>query len=462
VSDAGLRAAVEKMRADGQPPEAIRTFSRAYEALRAGASGTIADGDIEPVAELARAADLPAADDAAAALDRVAVVKLNGGLGTSMGLTRAKSLVEARDGLSFLEVIARQTLALRARHGIRLPLVLMDSYRTRDDSLAALAGHPDLAADLPADFLQHREPRIRADDLTPARWPPDPALEWCPPGHGDVYPALRSSGVLAALLERGYEYAFISNADNLGAVPDPRLAAWCAATEVPFAMEVVVGTEADRKGGHIARRVADGRLVLRETAQADDPESFRDFQRWRFYNSNNIWIGLRALRALLDAGGGAIDLPLIVNRKRLDPSVPDSPEVVQLETAMGAAIGAFDGARAIEVARARFAPVKTTDGLLVLRSDVYRLTDDARVERTRADEPFVALDPEHFGALADFDARFPAGPPSLAGCDRFVVSGDVTFGAAVVARGAVEVAAPPGTTLHIPDGTILSSVGSTS
>ena len=156
---------------------------------------------------------------------------------------------------------------------------------------------------------------------------------------------------------------------------DPRLAAWCAAEGVPFAMEVVAGTEADRKGGHIARRIADGRLVLRETAQADDPESFRDFRRWRFYNSNNLWVGLRALRDLLDAGDGVIDLPLIVNRKRVDPSDPESPEVVQLETAMGAAIGAFDGARAIEVPRTRFAPVKTTDDLLVLRSDVYRLGD---------------------------------------------------------------------------------------
>src|SRR4029078_5171176 len=245
-------------------------------------------------------------------------------------------------------VIARQTLALRARHGARLPLVLMDSYRTRDDSLAALARPPGLATDVPADFLQHREPRIRADDLRPVEWPSDPELEWCPPGHGDLYPALRSSGLLAALLERCYEYGFVSNADNLGAVPDPHLAAWCAAEGVPFAMEVVAGTEADRKGGHIARRIADGRLVLRETAQADDPESFRDFRRWRFYNSNNLWVGLRALRDLLDAGCGVVALPLIVNRKRVDQSVPDSPEVVQLEHAMRAEIGALERARETE------------------------------------------------------------------------------------------------------------------
>jgi UTP--glucose-1-phosphate uridylyltransferase len=251
----------------------------------------------------------------------------------------------------------------------------------------------------------------------------------------------------------------VSNADNLGAVLEPRLLAWLAAEGVPFAMEVVTGTEADRKGGHIARRLADGRLVLRETAQADDPASFRDYRRWRHYNTNNLWIDLRALAALLDAGGGTIDLPLIVNRKRVAGGDPASPEVIQLESAMGAAIGAFDGARAVGVPRTRFAPVKTTDDLLVLRSDVYRLAADATVERV-GDEPFVALDPEHFATIDAFDARFPAGPPSLVGCERLVVRGDVTFGAGVVARGAVEIEARPGETLRIRDGAVLTGVGS--
>jgi UTP--glucose-1-phosphate uridylyltransferase len=449
MSEAGLGAAVAKMRADGQSEEAIRTFARAYTELERGATGTLPDAELEPVRDVPAVADLPRAD-AAGPLARVAVIKLNGGLGTSMGMTGPKSLVEAKDGLTFLDVIVRQVVALRARHGVRLPLVLMDSYRTRDPTREALERHPGLGADVPVDFLQHREPRILADDLTPLRWPADPEAEWCPPGHGDLYPALRSSGMLDALLERGYRHAFVSNADNLGAVLDPTILAWFAASRAPFAMEVVIGTEADRKGGHIARRRESGRLVLRETAQADDPESFRDFRRWRYYNSNNLWMDLEALAALLDAGDGTIDLPLIVNRKAVD----GGPEVIQLESAMGAAIGAFDDARALCVPRTRFAPVKTTDDLLVLRSDVYRLDDDARVV-VEADEPFVALDPEHFGTLRGFDARFPAGAPSLRECDRLVVTGDVTFGAGVVCRGSVELEAPAGERLEIPDGAVL-------
>ena len=452
MSADGLREAVEMMRRDGQPAEAIRSFERAYGELRAGSAGTLPDAELAPVRGVPGAADLDPASDPAA-LDRAVVVKLNGGLGTTMGMTGPKSLVEARDGLTFLDAIARQTLALRERHRVRLPLVLMNSFRTREPSLGALARYPALGADVPPDFVQHREPRIRADDLRPVEWPADPELEWCPPGHGDLYPALRSSGMLAALLDRGYEYAFVSNADNLGAVLDPSLLGWFAAERASFAMEVVIGTEADRKGGHIARRRADGRLVLRETAQAPPGEeaSFRDYERWRYYNTNNLWIHLPALAELLDAGGGTVPLPLIVNRKHVDPADPAGPEVVQLESAMGAAIGAFDGARAICVPRTRFAPVKTTDDLLVLRSDVYRLADDARVERNPAREgpdPFVELDRKLFGHLSDFDVRFPAGPPSLVACERFVVRGDVTFGAGVVAGRVVELDGPQ----RIPDG----------
>ena len=197
--------------------------------------------------------------------------------------------------------------------------------------------------------------------------PADPDAEWCPPGHGDLYAALQASGMLAEMLARGYRYAFVANADNLGAVLEPRILGWMVRGEIPFVMEVVQGTAADRKGGHIASHA--GRLVLRDTAQAADDGSFTDFARWRFYNSNNLWIDLVALAELLDAHDGVLPLPLIVNRKTL----PAAGEVVQLETAMGSAIGLIEGAHALQVPRTRFAPVKTTDDLLLVRSDAYEL-----------------------------------------------------------------------------------------
>src|SRR5205085_6939110 len=84
-------------------------------------------------------------------VDRAVVVKLNGGLGTSMGMTAAKALLEVKDGLSFLDVIARQVLHLREATGARLPLVLMNSFYTRADSLRALERYDDLPADVPLD-----------------------------------------------------------------------------------------------------------------------------------------------------------------------------------------------------------------------------------------------------------------------------------------------------------------------
>jgi UTP--glucose-1-phosphate uridylyltransferase len=459
VSAEGLRACEEKMAAAGVHRAAIATFRQLYEQLQAGDTGMVPEDSIVPVEAVPASSDLPASADPAGVLDQAVVLKLNGGLGTSMGMSGAKSLLPVKDGLTFLDVIVRQVLDLRARHGARLPLVLMNSFYTREESLSALARHEDVAADVPLDFVQNKEPKLRADDLHPVSWPADPELEWCPPGHGDLYTALVTSGMLPALLDRGYHYAFVSNSDNLGAVLDPRILAWFAAEEMPFLMEVADRTEADRKGGHLAARASDGRLVLREIAQTPeaDRDAFQDVSRHRFFNTNTLWIDLRALAATLRARDDVLGLPMIVNRKTVDPADPASPPVVQLETAMGAAISVFEGARAVGVPRERFAPVKTTNDLLALRSDCYELTPDARIVPVPGRDggaPLVDLDPAHFKLLDDFEAHFPAGAPSLVDCARLVVKGDVTFGADVVARGDVTVEAGDGPR-RIADGTVL-------
>ena len=456
----GLQASIDKMRRDGVGDAAVQAFADAYERLEKGETGVLPEAEIEPVDDVPDADELPEADDeAGGALDRAVVVKLNGGLGTSMGMTGPKSLVEVKDGLTFLDVILRQVLGMRERTGARLPLVLMNSFSTRDASLEALGRHDGVAADVPLDFVQNKVPKLRADDLEPAEWPADPGLEWAPPGHGDLYAALVTSGMLDELLDRGYRWAFVSNADNLGAVLEPRILAWMAREEIPFVMEVADRTEADRKGGHIARRRDGSGLVLREIAQTpdDDVDAFQDTSRHRFFNTNTLWVDLEALRGLLDDRDGVLGLPMIVNRKTVDPSDTSSTAVIQLETAMGAAIDVFDGARAIRVPRRRFAPVKTTSDLLALRSDAYALTDDFRVEpaQGRDGPPLVDLDDEHFKLLPDFEERFPAGAPSLVACERLAVEGDVEFGADVVVRGAVTVEHDGDGRLRIEDGTVL-------
>jgi len=462
MSREGRQQALEKMAEAGVHERAIEVFAHYYDVLESGETGMIPEDDIEPIRELPRLADLET--DARAARDALAatvVIKVNGGLGTSMGMDRAKTLLSVRpSGETFLDVIARQVLALRAEHDVTLPLLFMNSFRTSDDTLVALEKYDGLAVDdLPLDFLQNREPKLRADDLTPVSWPPDPGLEWCPPGHGDIYPALEASGVLQRLLDAGYRYAFVSNADNLGARPDPRLAAWFAGLGVGFASESCRRTTSDRKGGHLAVRTSDGRLILRETAQTrdEDQEAFTDVNRHRFFNCNNLWLDLAAVAARMRENDGVLGLPLIRNVKTADPTDPSSPEVIQLETAMGAAIEVFEHAQAIEVDRSRFLPVKTTSDLLALRADVYELTDDAQVRLVEGREraPYVELD-KVYKLIDDFDGRFPHGSPSLRRADSLRVDGDWTFGKGVTAVGDVVIDAEgsPGT---IPDGSVLGA-----
>ena len=468
MSAAGLAEARRRMVQHGESEEAVLAFERSYaeleDVLATGSGGTIPESTIDPLVDVPSLEDYAPSDEAkAAALHQVAMVKLNGGLGTSMGITGPKSALVVKDGLSFLDVIARQTLALRAEYGVQLPLILMNSFRTRDESLAILGRYPDLEVEgLPLDFLQSAEPKLRADDLSPVDWPADPELEWCPPGHGDVYLSLAATGLLKALLDKDFRYVFLSNADNLGATCDPRIAAWLVENDVPYVAEVCDRTVNDRKGGHLAVRKSDGQLVLRDSAMVEkqDEEQFQDYTRHTTFHANSLWVDLHALDALLtqsrERGEAGIGLPVIVNRKTVDPSDSSSTEVIQIETAMGGAVARIDGARAIHVPRTRFRPVKTTNELLLVRSDIFELDDQSNIVSviTHAD-PYVDLD-KPYKLVPGFEQRFAQGAPSLREATSLRVEGDVTFGADVVCIGDVTVRASAPAT--IPDGRRLTGV----
>ena len=440
MSEHGLAAAVAKMRAAGANEPAIDVFAHYYAEAAAGVTGMIPESTISPLTDPPQLSDAAVDPDSArAAIARTVIIKLNGGLGTSMGLDQAKTLLPVREGLTFLDLIVQQIKAARAQYDAPLPLLFMNSFRTRADTLAHLERYPDLAVDgLPIDFVQNAEPKITADTFEPVEWPADPTLEWCPPGHGDVYTALVGSGVLDALLAAGMKYASISNGDNLGAAPDAELAGWFAGTGAPYAAEICPRTINDRKGGHLAVRNADGQLILRDTAQtpADDMDFFTDEHRHPYFHTNNLWIDLEQLKAALQQRGAVLGLPLIYNVKTVDPADSSSPKVIQLETAMGAAIEVFKGATAIAVPRSRFQPVKTTNELLLLRSDVFDLGADSRLNQTVPDVPRVDLDGRFYKLIDDFEARVTVAP-SLKAATSFGVKGDWRFDRPVVADGDV-------------------------
>ncbi|SLM93083.1 UTP--glucose-1-phosphate uridylyltransferase [Brachybacterium nesterenkovii] len=457
MSTEGLSQAQRKMREEGVPQTAIDVFTRYYDQLEQGVTGSIPEDTIEPYLDPQRLEDVRMDPfQAKEVFDKLVVINLNGGLGTSMGMDRAKSLLPVRDGKSFLELIVEQVLAARRATGARLPLLFMNSFRTQADTLEVLAKYPDLpVGDLPLDFLQNKEPKLRTDDLTPVDWKADPSLEWCPPGHGDLYTALQTSGVLQQLLDAGFRYASVSNSDNLGTIPNPVIASWFASSGAPYAAELCRRTPADRKGGHLAVRKADGRLILRDTAQTppEEMDFFTDEHRHPFFHTNNLWFDLVKLDEVLKANDGVMPLPLIRNEKTVDPADKTSTPVYQIESAMGAAIEVFEGATAIVVGRDRFLPVKATSDLLLVRSDAYDLDDRRALVQRVETVPTVSLDAEHYKLIGDFDERFPAGVPSIREARSLSVEGDHVFGAGVIARGEARVTAED--PREIPDGTVI-------
>jgi len=437
----------EKMKKNGLSPVVIDTFRHYYSLLVRGETGLITRADIDPVqeGEVADAEKLSGLTEAGrSALRKLVVIKLNGGLGTSMGLSRTKLLLEVKDGLTFLDIIARQILTHRRKRGVNLPIVLMNSFNTEANTQEALSSYRDLATEIPLTFLQHKFPKVFQDGFAPAIWPSDPEMEWNPPGHGDIYTALVTSGMLQKLLDAGILYAFISNSDNLGAVVDETILGYFAQNNFPFMMEVADRTEADSKGGHLAR-LKNGRLTLREIAQCpeNETEEFQDINVYRYFNTNTIWVNLLALKASLETHHNVIHLPMIRNPKTVDPKDDSTPHVYQLETAMGSAISIFDGATAIRVPRTRFTPVKKCQDLLALWSDCYVLIEDYYVIQNpgrRLDTLVIRLDSTYYKKIDQFKARFPHGAPSLLDCVSLEVYGDVVFGKGVIVKGKVVIA----------------------
>lgn len=445
-----------KMTTAGMGDAAIRAFRRNYDALLRNETGMIPEESISPAEGLPSFESIAAKGVAnAELLSRAVVIKLNGGLGTGMGLQGPKSLLSVREGVNFLDLMVRQILELRKTSGAKVRLLLMNSFSTSAETLADLEKYraDGLADAAEVELMQNQIPKIDAGTLGPVEWSADPSLEWCPPGHGDLYPALVGSGWLDRLLAEGVRYAFVSNSDNLGAILDPAILQYFADSGAPFLMEVTRRTAADRKGGHLAVRNSDGRLLLREVAQCpdEDADAFQDINRHGYFNTNSLWLRLDLLKEQLAADAGVLPLPMIRNNKTVDPRDKNSKPVVQLEIAMGAAIECFEGAAAMDVPRSRFAPVKTTADLLALRSDAYEIRADGQVRlaTSRNGVPPVISLSDDYKLVDQIEAL---GVPSLINCASLKISGSVKFQPGVILRGDVKIENAGTTTQEVPSG----------
>jgi len=395
---------------------------------------------------------LPATTDASV-LNKIAVLKLNGGLGTSMGMGGApKSAIEVREGMTFLDLSVRQIEHLNEVHKVTVPFILMNSFNTDDDTQRIIQKYANHNIQL-ITFNQSRYPRIGKESLLPIpRSPTSDKSEWYPPGHGDLFDALTNSGLLSRLIDAGKEYIFVSNVDNLGADVDLRILKHLVESKTEFLMELTDKTKADVKGGTIINY--EGQVRLLEIAQvpSEHVEDFKSIRKFAYFNTNSVYIHLPSLKQIVESGG--MDLDIIVNPKVTD----DGQAVVQLETAIGAAIKHFKNAHGINVPRSRFLPVKSCSDLLLITSDLYSLEHGKLVmnpKRMFSQTPVVKLG-DTFKKIANFQKRFRT-VPNILELDHLTVSGDVWFGRNITLRGTVIIVANEGSRIDLPDGSILEN-----
>lgn len=434
---------IEKMKSANLSQEFIEEFLMKVQQVKDGETGIAVwneVGDLDPKEDEIDLKEIQAKYPATKeALGKLVIIKLNGGLGTSMGLSKAKSLIPIKDGFSFLKIIANQVLHLREKYSVEIPLLLMDSFNTQLDSQVELKT-TGLTQKIPTSFLQHKVPRILLKDYFPIETK-DPKDDWCPPGHGDIYFTLVETGILDQLIDSGYEVAFLSNGDNLGATVDSSIVSYFLDTGLDFAMEMTPKTLADKKGGAIYRKIRDGKFLhyeLLETAQVpkEFEHEFTGMGKFRTFSTNNLWINLKSLKARWKQGN--FRLSLIVNPKEVE-----GQNVLQLETAMGSAVGNFSNFRGIIIPRDRFAPVKKTEDYLVRRSDAYQLNEDYSLTMSLArkklglGEPVVSLDDSFYKKIQDFDKRLQM-LPSLFACESLEVKGDWLFDVDITVKGKVQ------------------------
>jgi UTP--glucose-1-phosphate uridylyltransferase len=388
-------------------------------------------------------------------LSKLAVLKLNGGLGTSMGCVGPKSVIEVRDGMSFLDLSVRQIEFLNKTYKVNVPFILMNSFNTDDDTANIIKKYDGHDVEI-LTFNQSRYPRIFKDSLLPVPKEFDSKIEdWYPPGHGDVFESLYNSGVLDQLIERGIEIVFLSNVDNLGAVVDLRILQHMVETDAEYIMELTNKTKADVKGGTIIDYEGSVRLLELAQVPKEHVNEFKSIKKFKYFNTNNIWLNLKAIQRVVE--NDELEMEIIPNGKTIQMGDSDV-NVLQLETAVGAAIRHFKNAHGVNVPRRRFLPVKTTSDLMLVKSDLYTVKHgQLQMSPGRfGDAPLIKLGTD-FKKVSDFQKRI-ASIPRIIELDHLTITGKVNLSRGVTLKGTVIIVATEGSTIDIPPNSLLENV----
>eukprot|EP01111_Echinosteliopsis_oligospora_P008720 TRINITY_DN2468_c0_g1_i1.p1 TRINITY_DN2468_c0_g1~~TRINITY_DN2468_c0_g1_i1.p1 ORF type:complete len:475 (-),score=138.28 TRINITY_DN2468_c0_g1_i1:50-1474(-) len=388
-------------------------------------------------------------DDIKNLMDKVAVIKFNGGLGIKMGLKGPKSAIEVENGHSFLDLAVLHIEHLNKIYGVDIPLILMDSFNTHDNTSKAILkydGQVNIST-----FQQSKFPRFFKDTLNPVpKSSSGVASEWYPPGSGDVFQSLEASGLLDQLINSGKEYIFMSNVENLGASLDVKILQHMIGKGLEYALEVTDRISTDITGGVLVTYKESVHLMELSQVPHEKHTKF-NAREYKYWNTNNLWVNTKSIKEHIASNSLELDFVVSV--------VGDGGRAhVLIETPAGMAIQNFKKAEAIHVPRERYRPVKSTSQLMVAQSNLFQFSNGQMVmnsKREPANVPLVKLG-DDFHTVADYSKRFK-GVPDILELEHLTVSGDVNFGAGVVLKGTVIIVANHGERIDIPDGVILEN-----
>ena len=376
-----------------------------------------------------------------------------------MGLTGPKSSIIVKEKKSFLQLIFDQVRVLNKTFNCSVPLVLMNSFNTEAETKKFVAEAKDI--DIIC-FNQHQFPRLDRETFLPMAQSKDaPGQFWYPPGHGDIFDSMLTSGTLDELRKRGIEMIFISNVDNLGANLSTKLLVHLNKSNNDVMIELTAKTPADVKGGTIIRYKFDNptpEKVFKDLEIAQVPpqyvSEFKSLRKFSLFNTLNLWVRLPFVEEALK--NGRLQLDVIQN-----PKVMDGHPVLQLETAAGSIVSCSARVDVVEVPRIRFIPTKTCADLSLVMSNFYIWDPETGTlqinpKRTFSSLPVISLG-QGYSKLPEFRLRMPS-IPAMDQLESLTVVGDVRFGAGVELRGNVVIVAEEGKTLFIPPGSIIDNV----
>lgn len=396
----------------------------------------------QPEGKIVKYEDLEESADPKDLLSKLAVLKLNGGLGTTMGCHGSKSAIQVKKGQNFLDMSIKQVQDLNKQHGVKVPFILMNSFNTDKETIALTKQYKDIIM-----FNQPKHPRI--DSKTHMIIEGDE--RYYPAGHGEMLIAIVKTGVLDELIEKGKEYVFVSNVDNLAATVDLKILEYLQKNNIDFGMEVTEKTKADVKGGTLINY--DGKLKLLEIAQVPEEykKEFKSIDKFKIFNTNSVWINLRALKIAIEKG---MDLDIIRNEKRVE-----GKSVIQLETAVGAAVKFFERNCGILVPRSRFVPVKSCSDLFLLRSSLYEDKNGVismTPKRNIPSLPSVRLIGSNFSDIKGYEECVQS-EPDIVDMESLVLAGNVVIQKNVTLKGEVIICATDGSQYDVPENSVLEN-----